>query len=143
MMFRTHFGRIVPFLIPALAAVFAAGCRGKSYEDYMPPPDQARAAVEAALSAWKGGQKPGRIETSGRPVLAVDCQWSAGRKLEGYRILGEVQGEGPPCFAARLTLAGGSEQTVRYYVLGLDPHWVFRQEDYDMMTHWDCPKDQK
>ena len=29
------------------------------------------------------------------------------------------------------------EQTVRFIVLGQDPLWVFREEDYEMTAHWD------
>jgi hypothetical protein len=134
--------RIIPLLLPALAVFCAAGCRGKTYEDYLPPPEQARSAVEAALSSWKSGHKPGRIETGTRPVQAVDSRWSAGRKLQDFRVLGEVQGDGPRCFAAQLTLGGGQPRTVRYYVIGLDPVWVFWQEDYEMVTHWGCPKEE-
>ena len=29
------------------------------------------------------------------------------------------------------------EQTARFIVLGQDPLWVFREEDYEMAAHWD------
>ena len=30
------------------------------------------------------------------------------------------------------------ERRARYVVLGQAPMWVFRYEDYEMMTHWEC-----
>ena len=41
-------------------------------------------------------------------------------------------------FTVQLALdAPPAEVRVRYYVIGIDPVWVVRQEDYDMLTHWE------
>ena len=43
-------------------------------------------------------------------------------------------------FAVRLSLENPPEvQVVRYLVVGNDPLWVFRQEDYEMISHWEHP----
>ena len=50
------------------------------------------------------------------------------------------------CYAVRLFLENPTqEQTVRFVVLGLDPVWVMRHEDYMMTLHWDMKmmQDQK
>jgi hypothetical protein len=42
------------------------------------------------------------------------------------------------CFAVRITLDNpAEEQRVRFIVIGVDPLWVFREEDYTMLSHWD------
>jgi hypothetical protein len=118
-----------------------AGCAGGGggYDAYIPPRDQARHALEVSLNAWQHGRPPGRMDTDAPPVQAVDCKWLAGQKLRAYDIVGEVHGDSPRCFAVKLTLENPSQaQQVRYYVVGISPLWVLRQEDYDMLAHWEC-----
>jgi len=118
-----------------------AGCAGsgRSYDDYIPPRDQARQALEVSLTAWQHGRPPGRMDTDSPPVQAVDCRWLAGQKLRAYEIVGEVHGDSPRCFAVKLMLKDPPQtQQVRYYVVGISPLWVLRQEDYDMLAHWEC-----
>jgi hypothetical protein len=56
-----------------------------------------------------------------------------------YTILGEAPGDAPRCFAVRLHLEEPQEeQRVRFVLIGLDPLWVFRHEDYEMLAHWEC-----
>src|SRR5438046_2438683 len=44
----------------------------------------------------------------------------------------------PRQFTARLHLEHeGSPQLVRYNVLGRNPAWVFRLEDYEAIAHWE------
>jgi hypothetical protein len=116
------------------------GCGlGKSgYERFVPADDRARAALQAVLDAWKEGQPTSRITTSSLAVEVADSQRRPGQKLTTYEILGEVPGDGPNCFAVRLELdKPRQELKVRYIVIGLDPIWVFRHEDFQMMEHWD------
>ena len=59
--------------------------------------------------------------------------------MTGYAILGEVPCDGPRCFAVRLNLEGPTEvQEVRFVLYGIDPLWVVRYEDYEMIIHWEC-----
>jgi hypothetical protein len=45
-------------------------------------------------------------------------------------------------FAVRLILGEPREiVATRYLVLGLDPLWVFRQEDFERMLHWEHKMD--
>jgi hypothetical protein len=118
----------------ALCLAAAAGC-SRSYDRYIPSEDAARKALEAALDAWKGGQaKPGPVEGTSPPVQAVDSRWQAGQRLTGYEILEEEPSTGGPrVFSVRLTMpAPAAPATVRYYVVGRDPLWVYREDDYKL-----------
>jgi hypothetical protein len=78
--------------------------------------------------------------------MAVDELRQKGRTLKGYSILGPVPTEAPLCFAVQLTLGNpAGELRERYVVLGLDPLWVWRYDDYVMLMHWShpMPDDQK
>lgn len=108
------------------------GCSSKGYDKYIPSEDKARQALEATLNAWRDGKKPGAVEGAPVPVQAVDSQWQVGKKLRSYEIIGEEPNEGPRVFSVRLTLQrpAGQQATVRYYVVGKDPLWVYREDDY-------------
>jgi hypothetical protein len=115
-----------------LVFTVALGCASKSYDKYIPSEDKARQALEAALNAWRDGKKPGPVEGAPMPVQVVDSQWLYGKQLRSYEIVGEEPNEGPRVFSVRLTLQkpSGQETTVRYYVVGKDPLWVYREDDY-------------
>jgi hypothetical protein len=63
--------------------------------------------------------------------------------LLSYEIVGPLMtiGKARP-FAVRLDL-GAPPETVsaRYLVIGQDPLWVFRQEDFERMLHWEHKMD--
>ncbi len=125
-----------------------AGCGHRSgYERYIPSEEAATRAVEAALAAWRDGQPPGRVESVAPPLQVVDTHRRPGQTLKDYEVLGLVRRDGPRCVAVRLVLdAPPEEQRVRYIVVGIDPLWVFRQEDYEMfscMEHPTQPEDPK
>jgi hypothetical protein len=126
----------------ALAAA-AAGCAGPTTERFVPPPDAARRAVEAALRQWQQGEPPGRVGGTSPLVCVVDHHHRRpGQTLVGFTVLGEAPGEGPRCFAVRLVLDNPPEERkARYVVVGDDPLWVYRHEDYEMMMHWACRED--
>lgn len=109
-----------------------AGCTNKSYDKYIPSEDKARQALEAALNAWRDGKKPGPVEGAPMSVQVVDSEWLYGKRLRSYEIVGEEPSEGPRVFSVRLTLQrpSGQQATVRYYVVGKDPLWVYREADY-------------
>lgn len=122
--------------------VSSIGCdSGRSYEAYVPSPEAARAALDTALQAWQHGHPMSTIVDSGPvPIQPVDNVWVQGRKLRSYEVVAQVHGDSPRCFAVRLWLDHQTEaETVRYYVLGINPLWVFRQDDLDMTSHWGCP----
>ncbi|HZV03971.1 MAG TPA: hypothetical protein VE999_02680 [Gemmataceae bacterium] len=108
------------------------GCTGRGTAKYIPSEDKARQALEAALNAWRDGKKPGSVEGAPMPVQVVDSQWQSGKKLQSYEIVGEEPNEGPRVFSVRLTLQqpSGQQATTRYYIVGKDPLWVYREADY-------------
>jgi hypothetical protein len=123
--------RAVPILSVCLLAALT-GCSSNSTTDkFIPNQMQAREALEAALNAWVEGKKPGGIEGTPIPVQAADSQWSAGMKLVSFEIIEQVEGEVPPAYIVQLTMQGRSEPLkVRYYVVGKDPLWVYREDNF-------------
>jgi hypothetical protein len=124
------FHRTVPFL--CLLALASAGCGTGGNARYIPGEDSARQALEAALTAWKNGQaKPGAIPDSSPPVNVVDSRWQAGDRLQAFEVLEEEPNAGGArVFSVRLTMSASEpSRTVRYYVWGVDPLWVSREED--------------
>jgi hypothetical protein len=109
-----------------------AGCFSRGYDKYIPSEDKARQALEAALNAWRDGKKPGQVEGAPMPVQVVDSVWLSGKKLQSFEIVGEEKSEGPRVFSVNLTLQkpAGQQATIRYYVVGKDPLWVYRESDY-------------
>ena len=102
--------------------------------------------AKALKRAWQNGDAPGKIETPNYSVQVADSQRKPGQRLRDYQILGEAPADAECCYAVRLFLENPTqEQTVRFVVLGLDPVWVMRHEDYMMTLHWDMKmmQDQK
>jgi hypothetical protein len=70
----------------------------------------------------------------------VDQHRRPGQTLENFTILGEVSGDGGRWFEVELHLDEPPQKVqVRYVVVGIDPLWIFRQVDYEMLSHWDHP----
>lgn len=119
-------------LMGCLGCWVIPGCGGSP--SYTPPEGAARSALEAALEAWKGGAKAGSVKNPPAglaKVQAVDSDWSAGRKLAAYEIVGETaSGQGPMQFDVKLTIRNQKPKEVAYFVVGRDPVWVFRDKDY-------------
>lgn len=125
----------------ALVALLVAGCsRAQRNEDFVPPEDAARAALEAYLRAWVQGQTAQAVPDTSPPVMCMDELRQKGRTLKRYTILGPTPADAPLCFAVQLEL-GSPDQNVRerYVVVGIDPVWVWRYDDYLMITHWSHP----
>jgi hypothetical protein len=110
-----------------------SGCgTGRSEMDILPAEAKARAALETALAAWKSGQACGHVEGDAQGIEVVDRVWQAGGKLTSFEILRADDKPGPRWFAVKINLKNAREpQEVRYAVLGLDPLWVYREEDYN------------
>jgi hypothetical protein len=108
-----------------------AGCGSGGNERYIPPEQTSRQALETALTAWQNGKPPGPVADGKPAIQAVDSKWQAGQKLGKWEIVGEEAGSGPTFFSVRLTLKGSpKQQVVRYVVVGRDPLWVYREDDY-------------
>src|SRR5690242_8781773 len=122
----TQQGRTLrPVLALGLLLAAGAGCTDKNFDKYVPSEDKARQALEATLSAWRDGKKPGPIEGAPVAVQAVDSRWQRGERIAGYEILNEESNDGPRLFSVRLMLQrpAGKQVTVRYFVVGKEPLW--------------------
>lgn len=119
-----------------LAAVF--GCTTKQRnEDFVPADDVAQRSLDRYLSAWRAGEPGETVCGTSPPISSADTLRAGGRKLEGYEILGPTPADVQRCYAVRLTLGNPHEEVrERYVVVGLDPIWVIRHEDYEKITHW-------
>ena len=127
-------------LILAILFVACAGCsRAQRNEDFVPQEDTARAALDAYLRAWSQGHTAQTIPGTNPPVMVVD-DLRQKRTLKRYTILGPTPADAPMCFAVQLTLGNpDAEVRERYVVVGLDPLWVWRYDDYQMIAHWSHP----
>jgi hypothetical protein len=125
-------------LIAALPFVsLLAGC-GASHARFTPTSGEAKTSLEAALTAWRDGKPFGPIEAT-PPVQVADSAWQAGQQVESFEIGDEQDdGDGTKQFvvAFRMKKPAG-DQSVRYFVHGRDPVWVYREEDYKRMINMD------
>lgn len=129
--------RIMIHALVAAGVLGAAGC-GNRAPDYTPTVVAAETAVRRALDAWKAGDPAGEIPKSQPVVQVVDVGRKPGQTLADYRILGETRGPSGRTFAVTLNLEHPTETVkTQYVVVGIDPLWVFRQEDYELLSHWD------
>jgi hypothetical protein len=127
-------------------ATFAAGCGdGRRGPADLAAPDleSSKAALVASLDAWKAERRASGVLIGSKPSIGVVDSARADRPLLGYELVGPLMtiGKARP-FAVRLIL-GEPRETVatRYLVLGQDPLWVFRQEDFERMLHWEHKMD--
>ena len=129
-----------------LFGIVLSGCgTGDRSSQFIPAPTVAEAAVKACMEAWKKGEPAGLVSGSHQPAIhVVDSHRKVGQPLSHYEVLGEVPGNAPRCFAVRAHLARPEkEERLRYIVVGIDPLWVFRQEDYDLLSHWEHPMEEQ
>ena len=106
---------------------------------FIPPEVDARSALETALESWKITGVKGQIPDVVSPTIhLIDSQVPAAKRLTSFLILGAAPGEGPRVFTVKLSFEQPSADTkAKYVIFGLDPLWIMRQEDFDMMTHWE------
>jgi hypothetical protein len=123
-------------MIPAAVAavlflVTALGCPGPGTGRYIPSEDTSRKALETALDGWKNGQVPGTVLGSGPGVTLVDSKRKPKQQLDKYEILKEENQEGHVFYSVKLTLKNPrGEEVTRFVVVGRDPLWVYREEDF-------------
>jgi len=133
-------GKLGPLLLLAGGLLLSAGCSRSrnNVADYTPSSEKAKQALETALNHWKDGNASGAVPGTTPVVQAVDTKWKAGQKLQGFEILGEdapsTDGAAPRFFKVRLTPTSGPPLEARYVVVGIDPLWVYREEDYKAMS---------
>jgi hypothetical protein len=129
-------------LVGACVAACVAGC-GKSSDAgrFVPRKDVALQALNLSLDAWQRGSDDSALALDdGVAVEVVDQHRRVGQTLQKFTIIGEVAGDGGRWFEVELHLAEPEHrEQVRYVVVGVDPLWVFRRIDYEMLSHWDHP----
>jgi hypothetical protein len=118
-----------------------SGCsRTQRGEDFVPREEAAQQAVGAYLRSWSNGSTSQSVPDTNPPVLVSDELRRDGRVLKTFAILGPVPADAPVCFAVQLSLDNPPEERrERYVVVGIDPLWVWRYDDYLMVTHWSHP----
>ncbi len=129
----------VPFVFSFLliALLLLAGCARKN-EDFIPAPELAENALVQVLEAWKAGQPAGEIPNTKPAVFATDTNRLATQTLRAYDVLGETPGSSGRTYVVVLKLENPTEEIkTTYIVVGIDPLWVFRREDYELLMHWD------
>lgn len=139
---QTRRQRSGPWSIILGSVVFAmAGCRPAGSERYIPSEMDAQRAVELALTKLKGGKPASTLMHNGPPVIhLIDSHQKPDQKLVSFSIMGMATGDAARCVGVRLTMDNPPEEIrARYVVLGIDPLWVWRYEDYQALVHWDCP----
>jgi hypothetical protein len=123
-------------LVGALSLVMV-GCRKKQL-NYVPTQSDSEGALVAALDAWKSGLAAGEVPNTKPLVHITDQNRKHGQKLESYNVMGEVAGSAGRTFVVNLRLTDPAEEIkTKYIIVGIDPIWVFRQEDYELLMHWD------
>jgi hypothetical protein len=126
-------------------AGLVSGC-GNPSRAHAPGAATARKALEDSLVAWRDGAKPDRLAAATPPVHPVDFQWQAGQALANFQILADEPdaGDATKRFSVRLELRpvrgakpAAGETTTHYVVLGRDPVWVYREDDYLRLLNMD------
>jgi hypothetical protein len=104
---------------------------------FIPSSELAREALVSALEGWKKGSPPRKLP-SGQTIVVADTHRKPGQSLVSYRIVGEAPLHDGRRFIVRARLADPEqEERIQFLVIGVDPLYVFRQEDYDMIAHWE------
>jgi hypothetical protein len=129
-----------------VAASITAGCGGTRREPAeLGPPDvvTSRAALVASLDTWRADQRGTGVVIGSSPMIGIVDSLRGERSLLDYEVLGPLMVlEKAQPFAVRLVVNSPRETiTTRYLVLGRDPLWVFRQEDFERMLHWEHKMD--
>jgi hypothetical protein len=129
-------------VITALAAGCGDAQRG-SADIAAPGIESSKAALVASLDAWKADRRTTGVLMGSKPSIGVVDALRAERPLLAYEVIGPLMVvEKARPFAVRLVLGAPHETvTARYLVLGQDPLWVFRQEDFERMLHWEHKMD--
>jgi hypothetical protein len=116
------------------------GCQSREErQQYVPPQEAAQRALEIALTSWQNGKvPPGLVQQSAPAIQLVDTQHPPNQKLTAFTVIGPMAGDVQRCFAVRLTFDNPREEVrARFVVVGIDPLWVIRYEDLEILAHWE------
>jgi hypothetical protein len=121
----------------SLLVSLLTGC-GASSARFKPTSDEARSSLETALTAWRDGKPYGSVVAT-PPIQVGDSAWQAGDQVESFEIGEELDdGDGTKQFVVAIKMKKPpGNQSVRYYVHGRDPVWIYREEDYKRMLNMD------
>lgn len=124
----------MPFCFTCLAAVslLLHGC-GAPERKFTPAVESARDALETSLEKWKEGGPHAVIEDFKVPINFIDARWQGGKKLESFEVLAEEKTATiAKIFSVKMKLAEDKEEKeVKYYIVGIDPLNIYREEDYN------------
>lgn len=124
-------------LLLILAMVAAGGCARRA-DEYVPEAQLAESAVRRALSAWQADEAAGEIPDTKPAIFVTDTNRKPKQRLKSFEILGETPGRSGRTYVVELALESPTELVkAEYIVVGIDPLWVFRREDYELLMHWD------
>jgi hypothetical protein len=137
----TQTGATLAAIVVACAGLLQGCAKRDTTARFTPSTADAEAALNTALSAWKSGVLPGLVPETSPVVHVTDSYRSDSESLVDFEILGEVPGVAARCFAVDLQFDPPREEKVRYVVVGIDPLWVFRLEDYELLAHWEHKMD--
>jgi hypothetical protein len=121
----------------------APGCDHSRQEPatpgYMPGWDEARQSLVSALTAWRDALSPSPTSSNTDSVQFIHKRLQPNQRLRAFEILAQSDIENARQFTVRLDLEGEeSPQLVKYNIVGRDPVYVFRLEEYEMLSHWEC-----
>jgi hypothetical protein len=109
----------------------------------MPGWEEARSSMVTVLSAWRDAPSPLPASFDTPSVMFIDKRRRPNQRLAAFEILGQTDVENARQFTVRLELEGEeSPQLVKYNIVGREPVWVFRLEDYEMFSHWEHDMDE-
>ncbi len=129
-----------------VVSALAAGCGDAQHgaaEIFAPDIETSKAALISSLDAWKADRQTSGVLMGSKPSIGVVDAIRSERPLLAYEVIGPLMVvEKARPFAVRLVLGAPRETvTTRYLVLGKDPLWVFRQEDFERLLHWEHKMD--
>lgn len=135
-------------LVVSAVLVILSGCGPGPEKRFVPSTESAEQTLETALTAWQNGKKPPCLAQEKSPatpaIQLIDTHHKKDQRLAKFTVLGPTTGDATRCYAVRLSFENPSEEArARFVVLGLDPLWVMRYEDYEMVAHWDHPMPEK
>jgi hypothetical protein len=129
-------------VLGSIAIAAALGC--ERHDDavtpaFMPTWEQARSALEKVLCTWRDAPSPPPPNAfSTGDVQFVDKRRKPNQRLVSFQVLGQTAIENARQFTVRLNLEGEeTPELVKYNIVGRNPVWVFRLEDYETFSHWE------
>ena len=133
--------RGLSFLVASWLCGFSVGCDSSAesgHQRYVPAAQKANATLQTVLESWQRGEPAGEVRGTKPLIFVVDTFRREGQTLERFEILGEVAGLTQRTYLVKLSFANPAvQEKVRFAVLGIDPLWVYRHEDLELLAHWE------